>query len=486
MSQAAENTPAPDADQVLAAIEDFTAEHLPSSTKKLATQELTPPLHQTSKGYAPESVYYLAGKGHYLIDQGKRFRTFSKRKPVITGVVRYLRSQGADKRDADEMARELVDDAEVDRAVDWCGKIAGYPAGLHHDSADMAMLITEGPHLPEPRPGDLPLLTGILAEAFPDDDARVVFLGWLKGAVKAVRSNSHQAAPMMVLAGPVKAGKSLIAWIVSECLGGRTANPSTAWSGTLPWNDDLAAAELLLIDDNRASSDIRDRRNLGARFKESIYAPVVQINKRNATSLSLRPVWRVLICCNETPDNLSVIPPLESDTVDKVSLLRTAPVTLPVDTSTPEGKVELQALIRGELPAFLDYLEKLEIPPHLRDSRAGVRAWQDPELLRRLHEISPEGQLEGMIRQGGLAIATGERVWMTAAQVRELLMDSTHRDHARELLKNTQSVGRYLSRLAAQGSPFITNTRTYRGTAQYEMHLPEEMPDEQPEGGVVE
>ena len=77
-------------------------------------------------------------------------------------------------------------------------------------------------------------------------------------------------------------------------------------------------------------------------------------------------------------------------------------------------------------------------------SRAGVRAWQDPELLRRLNEISPEGQLEDVIWQGGLAIPTGGRDWKTAAEVRKLLMDSAHRDHARELLKNTKSAGRYL------------------------------------------
>lgn len=439
-----------------------------SPPKESPSAKLSPPLHPSGKiNYPPETIYYHASKGHFLVNLGQRFRTFSKRKPVHTGLSRYVQEQtGASKRDADEEAKELLDSAEVDRAVDWCGAIAGYPSGLHHDHKQMTMLITEGPMLVNPSPGDCPLLDSVFTQAFPVDDARTVFLGWLAQGIDAVRKNTHQAAPMMVLAGPIKAGKSLIAWIAQQCLGGRIANPSTAWTGTLPWNDDLAASELLLIDDNRASTDIRDRRNLGARFKESIYAPAVTINKRNSSSLSLRPVWRVLICCNETPENLSVIPPLDTDNEDKISLLQTFPVSLPVDTSSPEGKTELQQRIRTELPAFLHKLQQLQIPDHLHDSRSGVRAWKDKILLARLHQISPEGQLESIIRQGGLDLSHDGQ-WLTAAEVRNNLIHSSQGDHARDLLKSTTCTGRYLARLIEQKSEIVTDRRTYQGTNQY-------------------
>ena len=277
------------------------------------------------------------------------------------------------------------------------------------------------------------------------------------------------------MAGPAKAGKSLLAHIVTKCFGGRTANPMTAWSGQLPWNDNLLAAELLLIDDSVTSTDPRARKHFGSRFKESIYAGDVEINTRRKSSLSLRPVWRVMVCCNETPENLSVIPPLEEGIEDKIILLKVSPVNTPMPARAVEEKEAFAAALTDELPAFLHHLDSFEVPCHLSDSRSGVTAWKDPELLRAVTEISPEKSLESLI---ALAIAKGHfpeinqgGKWMSAVAVQSILQDrdSPTSSQAFTLLKHAPNCGRYLATLGRHRSPYVSGDRPkiIKGTTHY-------------------
>ncbi|MBK1835674.1 hypothetical protein [Roseibacillus ishigakijimensis] len=444
----------------------------------LETCPTTPP-EEKRASFAPEGIFYLSSNGHYLVDTGKRYSDFARKKPVQFGLRRYLEEhEGVSADEAKERANHLLDCASVDRAVDWCGSIAGYKRGLRHDRKGLAMLIMEGPDIPAAIAGECPTIKSILSQAFPEADALNTLLGWLKGGVAAIRSGIHHPAPMLVLAGEVNAGKSLLAWIVQQCFGGRVANPATVWTGNTIWNDDLLGSELLCIDDNQSATDIRSRKNFGARFKEAVYASEVNINTRNRSTMSLRPVWRVLVCCNQTPENLSVIPPLDSDTCDKIALLHFKKATLPVDTSTPEGKEELQHMIRSELPAFLHHLEEFTVPEHLKDSRAGVVAWKDPELVASLHDISPEGRLETMIHhameKGFFGLAPGESQWMAAMDVENILTERENpvSQQAKELLKHDTNCGRYLSRMAESNCQLVTEDKTTNGRKHYLIHRP--------------
>jgi hypothetical protein len=304
------------------------------------------------------------------------------------------------------------------------------------------------------------LICGIIGNAFADPTATLVFISWLAGRYKAVRSHCHIPSPMMVLAGEINSGKSLLAWIVAEALGGRTANPYASWSGGMLWNDDLVGSELLLVDDCVGSTDIRSRRNFGASFKEAIYPHVIQLRKRNSSSIAVRPVWAVIVCCNDTPESLQIIPPLDNDLADKVALLHVIGVALPVDTSTPEGKLELQALIRSELPAFAQQLMDWKTPEELHDSRSGIKAWRDPALTDAVDAHSPARRLEDLLDTA----LTHMGLWgdlpreLTSADIQGRLEDSQSpvRDQARQLCTWHGAMGSALAKLARSGSEFVT------------------------------
>ncbi|MFC7335754.1 primase-helicase family protein [Haloferula chungangensis] len=415
--------------------------------------------------FDPSGVFYDSVKSQYLVDVGTHYRSYTRKAPVLAGVTRHFVTRGHDEKESKEEAKNRIADAEIDNAVDWSGSIAGHKRGIVRKNG-LSLLVTSEPTLPEPAPGAFPTISGIIRDAFPENEARIIFSGWLAGAIRAVRYGIHQAAPLLVMAGTVNTGKSLLAWITAQLLGGRVGHPFTAWSGTLPWNDDLVGAELLLIDDSVGTTDIRKRKEFGARFKEAIYGGEVQVNRRNVSAISLRPVWRVMVCCNDTPESLAIIPPIDDDLDDKVILLRVNKITVPPGTSTPEGKLSFQKEIRAELPAFTAWLEGMTIPDALADSRAGVRAWRDAELEEALGNIAEESRLEDLLRialdRGAFNLSPGESREVPACDIEATLCDadSPVRSQANSLLSKHYSIsGKLLGKLARQGSEIIQKSK---------------------------
>lgn len=157
---------------------------------------------------------------------------------------------------------------------------------------------------------------------------------------------------------------------------------------------------------------------------------------------------------------MQIIPPLDADLADKIALLHVIGVKLPVDTSTPEGRDELQTIIRQELPAFAQQLIDWETPEELRDSRSGVIAWRDPELSESVDAHSPSKRLESLLE----AALADWGIWhdlprdMTASEVESRLLElnSPVRDQARQLCGTWHGAcGSALAKLARSGSDYV-------------------------------
>lgn len=414
----------------------------------------------TQTCFDPNDIFYDATSSKYLIAVEGKYHTYAKLSPVHTGVRRFLAKNYEDPKDLAVAVRDACKNRELDGGVQWHGSIAGHKKGMSLDHNKLPILIMSEANLPKATAGDAPTIVNIIFNAFNEEIALQVFMSWLAGRYKAVRAHTHIPAPMLVLAGEINSGKSLLAWIIAEALGGRTANPYAAWSGGMLWNDDLVGSELLLVDDCVGSTDIRSRRNFGASFKEAIYPHVIQLRKRNQSSISVRPVWACVVCCNDTPESLQIIPPLDNDLADKVALLHVIGVDLPVETSTPEGRSQLQALIRSELPAFAHELMNWETPKELYDSRSGVMAWRDPALTEAVDAHSPARRLEDLFE----ASLTHMGLWgdlpkdMTAADIQGRLCDvhSPVYDQAKQLCNWHGALGSALAKLAKSGSEYVT------------------------------
>jgi hypothetical protein len=478
--QAGSNTKATIEANVVPIVRNQTAKK--KATKRQTTSTAPPAATNgdKSRAFDPDSIFYATETGAYYVDVGTHYRAYQRKTPVKAGIRRHLERQGTSDNDMNDLLAMHVDNIELDRAADWVGGLAGHRRGLMTHQGK-SFLITTEPDIPISEAGECPLHQDIICQAFPNEDARTVFLAWLSDSVHAIRQHTHQPAPMLVMAGQAGAGKSLLAYISKKAMGGRTANPMTAWTGKLPWNDNLLAAELLLIDDSVSSTDPRARKAFGSHFKEAIYAGDVPINTRRKSSIELRPVWRVMVCCNETPENLSVIPPLEDGIEDKIILLKISHIATPMPACTTEEKIAFRRALAAELPAFLHYLESVTVPNHLADSnaRSGVTAWKDPELLHAITEISPEKRLENLLSlamtKGFFPLEPGESKWLTAAEVQSTLQsrDSPTHSQAQGLLSYHAACGTYLSTLRKKESPFVTNSKLVSGITNYRIIRPQ-------------
>lgn len=395
----------------------------------------------------PASFYY-DGRTYYL-DQGREFIPMD-----TSSVKRHLQGEnpGLIKPDIDAALCRI----QTRHFVHFAGPLAGMARGLHEASGSK-VLVTTSPAIIPAAPGEWPTLRAVIdgllgADPEAGENQVKVFLGWLKFARESVMTGRRRPGQVMALAGPRNCGKSLLIDIVELALGGRRANPYPYFTGRTQFNADLAGAELLAIDDEAGSTDIRARKNLAASIKSNLFSGSVRVEGKHKTGFSFGPCWRVMIALNDEPEALLVLPPITEDIADKLTVLRCHRRPLPMPAHTLDERDAFFATLKMELPALLDWLLAYDPPGHLREERCGVAHFHHPAILDALRELSPEGALSDLIdtaeRAGGIALP-----WVgTAAELRGLLTacTSTARD-ADKLLGNwAPAAGSYLAKLEGQ------------------------------------
>jgi hypothetical protein len=390
----------------------------------------------------PGPKFFYDGLRYYL-DTGREFVPMDCR-----SVTRHLIGQGLQPA---EIAGELCR-IQTQAFIHFAGPLAGLPRGLH-EMGGHKLLATAGPVIIAPRRGEWPTLRAVLEGLLADDEAgdrqTTIFLGWLKFARESLVTGRRRPGQALALAGPRNCGKSLLIDILEAALGGRRANPYPFFTGRTNFNADIAGAELLAVDDEAGSTDIRARKALAASIKSNLFSGAVRIEGKHKTGFTFRPVWRMALALNDEPEALLVLPPVTEDIGDKLTLLRCHKRPLPMPAHTLDEREAFFARLLAELPALLEWLERWSVPDALREERCGVAAYHHPALLAALLELSPEGQLAGLLdaaeAAGGLALP-----WEgTAAELKALLCAclATARDADRLLGHWHAATGAYLARL---------------------------------------
>jgi hypothetical protein len=355
--------------------------------------------------------------------------------------------------------------------VQYAGALAGHAAGIY-DAGERRILITESPHIIEPLPGEWPtvrtLIDGLLHDL--DFDQRPYLYGWLKVAFEALSARRLRPGQLLVLAGVHDCGKSLLQNLITLMFGGRAAKPYQFMSGLTPFNSDLFEAEHLMIEDEQASYDIRSRRNFGAQLKNITATEWQRCHAKNRVAISLAPFWRLSMSVNDEPENLMVLPPIDDSIEDKLIILRAFKSPMPMPTATLEQRGAFWQKLEGEVPAFLDYLTRWEIPIKLRSERFGITHFHHPEILQAIDNLAPEFRLLRLIDEWLFEAYENGATWEGSAEQleRELCADNSKcRHEARKLFTFNTACGVYLSRLAKKhperfGYSRSANARTWK------------------------
>ncbi len=334
---------------------------------------------------------------------------------------------------------------QIDENVVYAGPLAGHQRGIHIIDGHK-FLITSGPRLIIPRKGTCPTLGKFIDELLGEN--QYLLYSWLKCSLETLRKGPpFRPGQMFALAGPSGCGKSLLQDILTEIFGGRFAKPYDWLIGQEKWNDDMLGAEHLMIEDDASSTDYRSRRSFGAKLKNLVANQTQMLKRRFADAIAVRTFGRVTITLNEEPESLMVMPPIDESLADKIIFVRASRATFPFDDNDLEARAAFRKQITKELPAFLDFLDRYEIPTNMRDQRYGVKGYQEPSLMRDLNELTPEEELLAFIDSSDLWIL-GSNSWTgTAAQLQTKLKEFDKTGRLKEILTFSTACGAFLARL---------------------------------------
>lgn len=357
-----------------------------------------------------------------------------------------------------EVDREIVD-IRMERIVDFAGVVAGWKRGYHVINGSRVLVVSEL-NLIEPvqaPEGALaredgscrgwPLLGGQferwlsskgwgrtkegawlrVAEGekpppgfvYEDDgyDQRPYFFAWLARWFGAALEGRIVLGHAVVFAGSTGCGKTFCVQLIKHIFGGATAQPYKFLVGG-QFNADLVGASVLTIDDEASKTDMKSRKDLGARVKQFVAVPEIRIEGKGANAVLLSLLNRLIFCTNLTEDNLSVLPPPSEDLVDpdgksgKMMLFKFYAHGWDGAFSTEAEKQAFWRAVVAELPHFLWWLlNEFSLPAELYDERFGVAPWMHPEILESLEELSPWQRILGLIDRE-LFKAGGRDVWV--------------------------------------------------------------------------
>ena len=375
-----------------------------------------------------------------------------------------------------EVISQLDAQIKYEKSIQYHGAIAGQCTGKLARCGGSDWLVTSSPELIEPVKGEFPLIKRLVETMLPGEAPQLALYAWLKTQLQAITSGFHSKCPMLILAGDADDGKSFFMRLATILRGGREINPVKAWSKNgLPWSDHMLKVECLNIDDSLAEKDYASREALGTNFKESCFADAVTINQRNHSSFSPepRPVWGVMMAVNANGRAIRVVPAVDEEgMVDKVVILRTQRADIYLRDHGDAANKKRLAAYMGELPAFAYWLQEefcvsTELPLGCSLARSGAVIYRDKEAMNILHNESPAGQLEDLLREfiedafttleptfgspKQPPITIGEKYYsgpLLASKIRwELLADGKYKSDNR-IPPTNLSMGKYLGQIA--------------------------------------
>lgn len=409
---------------------------------------------------APDPVYYDIARKEYLVPDA-RGRWIANNEAQFK---RRCKIRGVSTRAGDGVFHSPYDtyvtSLQHEKGVDFVGPLAGYPAGLH-EYENRRLLVTSGPNLPVPAPGEWPILGRLLENILgdPEHDQLTYWHGWVRITFEALRAQRHKPGQAVVFVGPAEGGKTLLQELITVILGGREAKPYRYMTGKAGFNGEMLGAEHLRIGDENPHTNIQARREFGAQIKNIAVEGTQRIEAKYCEAMNLRPFWRLTISLNDEPENLLVLPPLDEHTLDKLMLFKARKLPMPMPTATPEQR----AALTGELPHYLHWLlHEWTMPEALVSQRYGVTHFHHPEIIEGVEGFEPHRELRALIDAELFSDPTAD-AWTGTADELELWLTGDSRSHsrpARKLLEGRGSCGRYLGRLSREANGGVKETRT--------------------------
>ena len=375
----------------------------------------------------------------------------------------YLAEQGRLEPYRDAAAGEKVNpvkaavrDAVMHRRVKYAGALAGWHKGVREIN-NSTMLVTRSQDLVDPQPGEWPVLAAFLERLVSKDaddrevDQRPYFYGWLQHCLQSLYCGRPSSGLCMVFCGEHGSGKTLLKDIIVQMLGRSEVYPYKFLTSREHFSRGLAESSVWVVDDERSSTKMQDRLAFGAEVKKVVANSQWECRGMHRDGEVLRTTRRMIICVNSDPDRLLVLPPLDDDIRDKLSLLKFEPISFPMPMGTEGEKRAFFDTVVAELPAFVSHLlNEYEIGDDLV-GRFGIRHYHHPQIADELLAVGPEIELLDFIER--CLFADGGTIWRGRAEDLRLILigdDSPLARREQDRLPAAAWIGKRLKKLASR------------------------------------
>jgi hypothetical protein len=390
--------------------------------------------------------FYPPSEKYYVQNELMEYVPYTK-----TTLKLILKSWGLRGRVHDDELQSPIDsliaDVSYGKSVSYAGRLAGIKVGCYQMNGKR-VLVTSDPVILEAKEGQFPMIGSVIDQLFNggEIDQRPYVYGWLKMGRKAVLEAFPMPGQALVLAGPRNAGKNLFQDIITEALGGRAEKPYRYMVGKSEFNGDLFGAEHLCIADEVPFYDMPSRRVFGSKIKDMCVNSLQSCHGKHKEALTLYPIWRLSISVNDEAENLVMLPPLEESIEDKIMLLKVDQAIMPMKSDSPRSRVEFWDAVRAEIPSFLHFIENYVVPDELQESRFGIKAFQHPDLVEILKEMTHENRLMALME---IIVIPDNGSWKGTLEELEtaLLEDSTYKRQIEKLLYYPTALMTYMRRL---------------------------------------
>ncbi len=218
-----------------------------------------------------------------------------------------------------------------------------------------------------------PWIAQFLKELFPDIIQRERFIcEWAYAYQNAYHFNPKSGRTIFIAGEPGVGKNFLTEVLIGPSLGGYE-DASDYLLGISRFNIQLYETGAWILNDSVSKDDWKERAHFTKMLKK------MAANKRHAVEGKFKDAaaiqWsgRIYVTLNTDPISLGLLPEIDINNRDKISLYRTS------DTVMHDPNAARNA--KKELPSFCNYLLHLEFPEHCQgDSRWGVNGYLHPEL----------------------------------------------------------------------------------------------------------
>jgi hypothetical protein len=279
-------------------------------------------------------------------------------------------------------------------AVKNSGPRAGFYAGTILDQNGEIFLVTTSPKLIEPEEGECPTINRLVDGLF--RDKKKFFLAWLKDAYKSLQIGEINTGKLLVMVGRRNCGKSLAQnHLITPLLGGRITDPYPYMAGHTEFCAELSECEHWMIQD-QGDTDEKGRRKMAESIKQGVANELVLYHPKFGARKLVKAYRRWSISCNDDPKYLNILPRMDDSLVDKMLVLQAFEGGVPEEYHPREKWKEYREKIYAELPAFLFDLLNQELGDEGK-GRFDVADYQDPAVLSKMEEITPEQQSDDIL-----------------------------------------------------------------------------------------